>query len=172
MQYNTIQCNAAAKFVKIACVSSESVLVMVGISSTLEGCLLLTERLFSRRHHDRMATSGNDNNSVGQRSTAVTLITFTFFVLCGTRLPRMFLVARPKPFHSRFDFVDSRIDSPASSSNTSSKRGWLLNAILLFTLLCSLRKSRRKAVIPRQAKRRSWEGKTQFHTIQAAQRKI
>ena len=100
-------------------------------------------------------------------------LTFTFFVLCGTgtRLPRMFLVARPKPFHSRFDFVDSRIDSPASSSNTSSKRGWLLNAILLFTLFCSLRKSRRKAVIPRQAKRRSWEGKTQFYTIQAAQRK-
>ena len=153
-------------------VSSESLLVMVGISSTLEGCLLVTECLISQRHHDRMATSGNDNNSVGQRSTAVTLITFTFFVFCGTRLPRMFLVARPKPFHSRFDFVDSRIDSPASSSNTSSKRGWLLDAILLFTLLCLLRKSGRKAVIPRQAKRQSWEGKTQFHIIQAAQRKI
>ena len=75
----------------------------------------------------------------------MTLITFTFFVLCGTRLPRMFLVVRPEPFHSRFDFVDSRIDSPASSSNTSSKRGWLLNAILLFTLLCSLRKKQTKA---------------------------
>ena len=64
----------------------------------------------------------------------MTLITFTFFVLCGTRLPRMFLVARPEPFHSRFDFVDSRIDSLASSLNTSSQRGWLLNAILLFAL--------------------------------------
>ena len=153
-------------------VSSKFVLVMVRIPSTLEGCLSVIGGLISRRHHDRIATFGNDNTSVGQRSTAVTLITFTFFVLCGTRLPRMVLVARPKPFHSRFDFVDSRIDSPASSSNTISKRGWLLNTILLFTLLCSLRKSRRKAVIPSQAKRRSWEGKTQFYTIQAAQRKI